>query len=81
MDYFFYSANFNSSSKRKKDRKYDFGSLIESLRSGIKGGQPSGESLRQETAEMLKNDGLEFEDFFGKNQSSKQEGSRKKFLD
>jgi hypothetical protein len=81
LEYFFFKANFNSSSKRKKDRKYDFGSLIESLRSGIKGGQPSGKSLRQETAEMLKNDGLEFEDFFGKNQSSKQEGSRKKFLD
>jgi hypothetical protein len=55
--------------------------LIESLRSGIKGDQPSGKSLRQETAEMLKNDGLEFDDFFGKNQSSRQEGSRKKFLD
>jgi len=81
LEYFFLKANFNSSSKRKKDRKYDFGSLIESLRSGIKGDQPSGESLRQETAEMLKNDGLEFEDFFGRNQSSKQEGSRKKFLD
>jgi hypothetical protein len=30
---------------------------------------------------MPKNDGLEFEDFFGKNQSSRQEESRKKFLD
>jgi hypothetical protein len=30
---------------------------------------------------MPKNDGLEFEDFFGKNQSSRQEGSRKKFFD